>query len=217
MLNGETPVEGNYRDQVMDELGKDEDGYDSDDSVTNTHESSTFSDTESNAGVPLSSGSGYDLNQENLKSLNFSSDGHGSKLSASQAATSASMTTTKRFRAPAGAGKWQDFANKNGGESVESTRGAKFTGFDRDGKAHQMVRPASTVVTNDSDYETIADPREQARRAREERDARSRFARLPGGRAAPIVVPSYVGGKTVPDPKADYDDDGDEDDDWGTI
>lgn len=39
MLNGETPVEGNYRDQVMDELRKDEDGYDSDDSVTNTHES----------------------------------------------------------------------------------------------------------------------------------------------------------------------------------
>ena len=50
-----------------------------------------------------------------------------------------------------------------------------------------------------------------------QRDARSRFAKLPGGRAAPVVVPSYVGGKTVPDPKPDYDDDGDEDDDWGTI
>ena len=31
-----------------------------------------------------------------------------------------------------------------------------------------------------------------------------------------MVVPTYVGGKTVPDPKPDYDDD-DEDDDWGTI
>lgn len=31
-----------------------------------------------------------------------------------------------------------------------------------------------------------------------------------------MVVPTYVGGKTVPDPKPDYEDD-DEDDDWGTI
>ena len=31
-----------------------------------------------------------------------------------------------------------------------------------------------------------------------------------------MVVPTYVGGKTVPDPKPDYDDD-DDDDDWGTI
>ena len=31
-----------------------------------------------------------------------------------------------------------------------------------------------------------------------------------------MVVPTYVGGKTVPDPKGDYDDD-DDDDDWGTI
>ena len=31
-----------------------------------------------------------------------------------------------------------------------------------------------------------------------------------------MVVPTYVGGKTVPDPKRDYDDD-DDDDDWGTI
>lgn len=50
-----------------------------------------------------------------------------------------------------------------------------------------------------------------------QRDARSRFAKVPGVRAAPVVVPTYVGGKTVPNPKADYDDDGDEDDDWGTI
>lgn len=31
-----------------------------------------------------------------------------------------------------------------------------------------------------------------------------------------MVVPTYVGGKTVPDPKPAYDDD-DDDDDWGTI
>ena len=32
-----------------------------------------------------------------------------------------------------------------------------------------------------------------------------------------MVVPTYVGGKTVPDPRPDYDDDDGDDDDWGTI
>lgn len=50
---------------------------------------------------------------------------------------------------------------------------------------------------------------------RMKRDARSRFARIPGGRNVPVAVPSYYGGKTVADPKPDYDDD--DDDDWGTI
>lgn len=50
-----------------------------------------------------------------------------------------------------------------------STSGAKFTGFDRDGNAHQMVCPASTVGSeDDSDTSTIADPRERARIAKEE-------------------------------------------------
>lgn len=143
------------------------------------------------------------------------------------------------MRAAANASKWQGFARENGRTSVESASGAKFTAFDPHGTAHHMVRPASTVGSDDSspddsENDTIPDPREQARISKEEvcilalflmtntdcisqRDARSRFARIPGGRAAPVVVPTYVGGRTVPDPKPSYDDDDEEDDDWGTI
>lgn len=32
-----------------------------------------------------------------------------------------------------------------------------------------------------------------------------------------MIVPTYVGGKTVPDPKSTYEDDDEDDDDWGTI
>ena len=77
------------------------------------------------------------------------------------------MTGTKRVRVAAGAGKWQNFAKENSGESVGATSGAEFTGFDRDGKGHQMVRPTSTAPSDDSDDSTIADPREEARNARE--------------------------------------------------
>ena len=73
---------------------------------------------------------------------------------------------TKRTRVPAAAGKWQEFA-KDKGKSVEPVGGAQFTGFDRDGKGYQMVRPASTA-SDDSDNETIADPRERARLAKAE-------------------------------------------------
>lgn len=118
-------------------------------------------------GVTLSSGSGYDLNKENLNSLNLSTDSQASKPSASQAATSASVMATKRTRVPAAASKWQEFAKKDKGKSVEPVSGAQFTGFDRDGKGHQMVRPASTV-SDESDNETIADPRERARLAKAE-------------------------------------------------
>ena len=123
---------------------------------------STFSETESDVGVPLSSGSGYDLNKENLNSLSLSTNSQASNPSASQAATSASVLATKRTRVPAAASKWQEFAKKDKGKSVEPVGGAQFTGFDRDGKGHQMVRPASTA-SEDSDNETIADPRERAR------------------------------------------------------
>ena len=64
--------------------------------------------------------------------------------------------------------KWQEFVNEKGGKSVESTPGVEFTGFDRDGHAHQMVRPTSSVASEDSDNDTIADPREQARQDKEE-------------------------------------------------
>ncbi|CAF9933087.1 MAG: hypothetical protein ALECFALPRED_005474 [Alectoria fallacina] len=168
ILNGDTPVDGSYREHFKNQLGEDEDGYGSDDSCSNAHENSTFGETESNAGVSLSSGSGYDLNQENLKTLNISSDGQSSKPTASQAATSASVPATKRIRVAAGTGKWQEFAKEGGGESVESISGVEFTGFDHYGNAHQVVRPASTVVSDHSDDDTIADPREQARIAREE-------------------------------------------------
>ena len=69
---------------------------------------------------------------------------------------------TKRTRVPAAASKWQEFAKRDKGKSVEPVGGAQFTGFDRDGKGHQMVRPASTA-SDESDNETIADPRERAR------------------------------------------------------
>lgn len=78
------------------------------------------------------------------------------------------MTVTKRARVAVGAGKWQEYAKNDSEGSVKSKKGAEFTGFDRDGNAHQMVRPASTVVSEDSDDDTIADPRERARIAREE-------------------------------------------------
>ena len=131
-------------------------------------------------GVPLSSGSGYDhgahvhlpwthlidLNKENLHSPSLSNNSQVSKPSISQVATSASVMATKRTRVPAAVSKWQEFA-KDKGKSVESVGGAQFTGFDRDGKGHQMVRPTSTA-SDDSDNETIVDPRERARLAKAE-------------------------------------------------
>ena len=100
--------------------------------------------------------------------MSVSSNDHSSKPSTSQAATNASGKATKRIRVPAGAGKWQQFVKENNGGPIESTSGTKFTGFDRDGKAHQMVRPASEVDSSDDSDDTIADPRERARLAKEE-------------------------------------------------
>ena len=130
----------------------------------------------------MSSGSAYSLNKD-LRSLSLSSNDHNSKPSASQAATSASRLATKRARVPAGAGKWQKFVKENNKEPVASTSGAKFTGFDRDGNAHQMVRPASTVGSDDDSDSTMADPRERARIAKEEVriPARALVTRTDGG------------------------------------
>ena len=79
---------------------------------------------------------------------------------------------TKRARVPAGVSKWQNFTSENKGKAAEPTKGTEFTGFDRDGKAHHIIRPASTVDSEDeSDEEsddTVEDPREQARKAKEE-------------------------------------------------
>ena len=100
--------------------------------------------------------------------MSVSSNDQSSKPSASQAATKASGNATKRVRVPAGAGKWQQFVKESNGEPIESTSGTKFTGFDRDGKAHQMVRPASEVDSSDDSDDTIADPRERARLVKEE-------------------------------------------------
>lgn len=80
---------------------------------------------------------------------------------------SASATNTKRLRVPAGASKWQNFAKENSGDPVESTSHAEFMGYDRDGKAHRMVHPPSTVDSDESDS-TIPDPHEQARAAKQE-------------------------------------------------
>lgn len=38
MLNGETAVQGSYRQHIIDKLKEDDDGYDSDDSLSNAHE-----------------------------------------------------------------------------------------------------------------------------------------------------------------------------------
>ena len=100
--------------------------------------------------------------------MSVSSNDHSPKPSTSQAATNASGKATKRVRVPAGAGKWQQFVKENSEGPIESTSGTKFTGFDRDGKAHQMVRPASEVDSSDESDDTIADPRERARLAKEE-------------------------------------------------
>ena len=76
---------------------------------------------------------------------------------------------TKRIRVPANrASKWQDFAKENDAGPSESTKRAEFTGFDPEGKAHRMPRPASTVDSDESSNSTIDDPREQARLAKEE-------------------------------------------------
>ena len=164
----------------------------------------------------------------------MSSSAQSSRPSPSQATTT-SATANKRARAPKGTNNWQEFAKENNGQYAGSAKGLEFTGYDRDGNAHRIVRPASTVTDeddNDSDG-TIADPKERARLEKEEvriaaklvtiktdqnmkRDARSRFAKIPGGRNVPTVIPTYVGGKTVPKANYDYDDDGD-DDDWGTL
>ena len=78
------------------------------------------------------------------------------------------MTPTKRTHVIGGVTTWHHFVKENSGESVGSTNGALFTGFDRDGNAHKMVRPASTVDSGDDSDSTIADPRERARIAKEE-------------------------------------------------
>ena len=77
------------------------------------------------------------------------------------------------MRAAVNASDWQGFAKENGRTPGESSSGAKFTAFDPHGTAHHMVRPASTVgsddsSTDDSDNDTIPDPREQARIFKEE-------------------------------------------------
>ena len=132
---------------------------------------STFSASGSGAEIPCSSISGYDLDKEDLGSLSLSSNDYNSKPSASQA-SSTSMMATKRARVPVGVSKWQSFTSENKGKAVESTKGTEFTGFDRDGKAHQMIRPASTVDSDDDSDDdsdgTVADPREEARKAKEE-------------------------------------------------
>ena len=38
ILNGDTPVDGSYREHFKDLLGEDDEGYDSDDSCSNAHE-----------------------------------------------------------------------------------------------------------------------------------------------------------------------------------
>ena len=38
ILNGDTPVDGSYREHFKNQLGEDEDGYGSDDSCSNAHE-----------------------------------------------------------------------------------------------------------------------------------------------------------------------------------
>ena len=100
--------------------------------------------------------------------MSVSSNDHISKPSTSQAATNASEKATKRVRVPAGAGKWQQFVKGNDGGPIKPTSGTKFTGFDGNGKAHQMVRAASEGDSSDDSDDTIADPRERARLAKEE-------------------------------------------------
>ena len=118
--------------------------------------------------MPLSSSSGYDIGKEDLRSLSLSSDNQGSKPSASYTTTSASAKATKRVRAPKGAEKWQNYAKENSKEPVDTGKRAEFTGFDPQGRAHQIVRPASTVDSDDDSDDTIPDPRTAARIAKEE-------------------------------------------------
>ena len=63
---------------------------------------------------------------------------------------------------------WQHFAKGSGGKSVESDNRARYTGYDNEGNAHQMYRPASTVTSDDSENGTLPHPSEEARMAKEE-------------------------------------------------
>lgn len=88
------------------------------------------------------------------------------------------MTNTRRVRgvaAPAATSAWQAFTKRNDLESTQSTSGAEFTGYDPQGKAHRIVRPTSTVPTDGYDDDIIPDPREQARKARQEVCNRASF------------------------------------------
>lgn len=80
----------------------------------------------------IETASGYDLKQKNVKSLNLS-DEYRPRPSASQAAISASVTTTKQVCVAANLSKWQKFVKENGGKSVESTNGVRYTGCDNRG------------------------------------------------------------------------------------
>ena len=81
------------------------------------------------------------------------------------------MINTRRVRsavAPAANSAWQAFSQRNSGESAQSTSSAQFTSYDLQGNAHHVEHPTSTAPTDDSDDDTVADPRERARNAREE-------------------------------------------------
>ena len=98
--------------------------------------------------------SNYELNQENLESLNISTNGHSSKPSASRQSTSASMASTRPAYAGVSSAKlkaWQDVGRSYGGSTANSTSGAQFTGYDGGGNPHQRTRSPSTIASDDGD------------------------------------------------------------------
>lgn len=98
--------------------------------------------------------SNYELNQENLESLNISTNGHSSKPSASRLSTSASTASTRPAYAGVSSAKfktWQDVGRSYGGSTANSTSGAQFTGYDGDGNPHKRTRSPSTIASNNGD------------------------------------------------------------------
>ena len=110
----------------------------------------------------------HQLNEENLKSLNCSSNGHTSRPSASRQATSVSVASTIPAYTAASLAEvkpWQDLSHSNGGSTANSTSRAYSTGYDARGHPQQKIRSPSTTASDDEDDDDDSDNTTTAERA----------------------------------------------------
>ena len=109
-------------------------------------------------GVSLSS---HALNDANLKAFDNSTTSRSSRPSGSvtsKTLSGANSGIVSEAASMAGLNPWKGMSKRHGGSTANSTSGAQFTGYDPAGGSHKKVRAFSTVVSDDSEKTTTADP-----------------------------------------------------------